>query len=140
MSTLERAIEIAVQAHRGQLLKNGSPYILHPLHLMLTFNSVPEQIVAVLHDVVEDTNWTLDDLLREGFSPEVIEAIGLLTHADSEPYDAYIERVAKNPIARRVKMADLKHNMDITRLNAFGAHDAARLEKYHRSWLRLNQG
>jgi (p)ppGpp synthase/HD superfamily hydrolase len=137
MATLERAIEIAVQAHRGQKQRNGQPYVLHPLTLMFGVETEIERMVAVLHDVVEDTTWTLEDLQREGFSAEVLAAVDLLTHRKEVPYDDYIERIAGSSLAKTVKLADLKHNMDMTRVKAFGPDDAARLEKYHRAWRRL---
>lgn len=137
MSNLQRAIEIAVESHRGQLVKSGEPYITHPLTLMLSLQTEEEQIVAVLHDVVEDTDVTMDDLKREGFSANAIKAVELLTHESTVAYDDYIQEVGGNPLARTVKLADLRHNMDFTRLPEIQEKDLDRLKKYHRAWKYL---
>ena len=134
MTQLERAIQIAVEAHAGQKGKDGSPYILHPLRLMLKMDTEEARIVAVLHDVVEDTEVTLDDLRREGFSESVIENIQLLTHEDDTPYEEYVERIKPHPLARKVKLADLEDNSDIRRLSGIEEKDLQRLKKYHRAW------
>jgi (p)ppGpp synthase/HD superfamily hydrolase len=139
MATLERAIEIAVQAHRGQTQRNGLPYVLHPLKLCLDVATTPERIVAVLHDVVEDSAVTLEDLRKEGFTEEIIAALDLLTHRKEVPYEDYVEKIAGNPLARTVKLADLRHNMDLTRVTSLGPSDSARFEKYHRAWVRLSR-
>jgi (p)ppGpp synthase/HD superfamily hydrolase len=137
MSDLQRAIEIAVEAHRGQTQKCGAPYVLHPLHVMQSLTGEAERIAAVLHDVVEDTDVTLEDLGKEGFAAEIVEAVGLLTHDDADGYDEYVDRLRGNPIARRVKIADLEHNMDIRRLDEVRDKDLERLRKYHRVWKKL---
>ena len=139
MSTLERAIAIAAEAHRGQKDKAGEPYLLHPLRLMLQMQSETDKIVAVLHDVVEDSHWTLDDLRSEGFSAEVLEAVGTLTKRNGASYEEYVHRIKTNPIARRVKLADLRDNMDISRISDVTEHDLKRLRKYHKAWRRLRQ-
>ncbi|GAB4265087.1 MAG: HD domain-containing protein [Candidatus Promineifilaceae bacterium] len=136
---VDKAIAIAVQGHAGQTDKAGRPYILHPLHLMMQMNSNEEMITAVLHDVVEDTNITLDDLAKEGFPPEVLEALSLLTHDDGTPYDDYVARLKHHPLARRVKIADLEHNMDVRRLNTMGEKDLQRLQKYQHAWRFLQE-
>ncbi len=112
MSTIERAIEIAACAHAGQIDKAGEPYIFHPLRLMLAVKTREQQMAAVLHDVVEDTNLTLDDLRAEGFSEEVLEAVKALTKVDGEARLEAAQRAAQNPIARAVKLADVTDNMD----------------------------
>jgi (p)ppGpp synthase/HD superfamily hydrolase len=137
MSTLERALEIALQAHKGQRQKNGSPYVLHPLHLLHQVETDEQKIVAVLHDVVEDSEVTLDDLRAEGFTGSILGALDLLTRRDTDDYDVYIERIHHNELARTVKLADLKHNMDITRIEKLGDNDWLRLQKYHRIWKKL---
>jgi (p)ppGpp synthase/HD superfamily hydrolase len=137
MPTLEDAIILAVNAHRGQLDKAGAPYILHPLHLMMQMHSETAKIVAVLHDVVEDTPYTLDDLVAQGYPPDVVEAVNCVTRREEEAYDEFIERLAPNPLARAVKIADLKHNMDIRRLPHFTERTAELLRRYHRAWGRL---
>jgi (p)ppGpp synthase/HD superfamily hydrolase len=138
MSTLDRAIEIAARDHRGQTDKVGRAYILHPLRLMLRMETELEMTVAVLHDVVEDTATTLDDLRREGFSEEVVLVVEHLTHRDGENYDEYIERVGRNPAARRVKLADLEDNMNLLRIRNLQPNDLERLQRYHRAWLQLS--
>src|SRR5688572_11029433 len=112
MSPLEKAISIAVEAHRGQLDKSGAPYILHPLSVMARVDGETEKIVAVLHDVVEDTSWTPDALRREGFSDEVLQALDGVTKREGETYEDFVKRAGSNPVARRVKLADLEDNMD----------------------------
>lgn len=137
MPDLQRALEIAVTAHKNQQEKNGSPYVLHPIRLMLAVESPAAKIAAVLHDVVEDTDIEMEDLVNEGFSEDVIGALKLLTHDDGSEYGEYIDRIATNDIAREVKIADLQDNMDIKRIPALKSKDLARIEKYHASWLKL---
>ena len=131
---LERAIEIALEAHKGQVDKGGSPYILHPLRVMMSVNGESEKIVAVLHDVVEDSNWTFEALLAEGFSIEVIEALKSVTkNSDNEDYDSFIQRAMQNPIGRKVKIADLRDNLDVTRIAELGDKDLQRINKYKKA-------
>lgn len=140
MSTIERAIEIALLAHKGQKDKSGVEYILHPLRVMERGETEVEKICGVLHDVVEDIIWTIEDLINEGFSEEVISVIKCLTkETDNEDYDEFIERVAKDPIAVKVKLNDLLDNMDITRLNELSEQDLRRLNKYLRAYKKLNE-
>ena len=139
MATLEKAIEIAAQAHVGQKDKSGQPYILHPLWLMQQFEEIEFQMVAVLHDVVEDSAFTLDDLTSAGFAPAVVAGVDAMTRRSDETYKAYIDRVQAHPIALRVKLADLEHNMDVRRLGRFQPKDHDRLEKYHQTWRKLKQ-
>lgn len=124
---INKAFEIARHAHAGQVDKGGNPYILHPVRVALNCQTAEEKIVALLHDVVEDTPVTLEELQRQGFSREVIEAVHCLTKEPGEDYDAFIKRVATNPIATRVKIQDLKDNMDTTRL---GGRKHWKLETY----------
>jgi (p)ppGpp synthase/HD superfamily hydrolase len=138
MSTLERAIEIAVLAHKGQTRKDGSPYILHPLRLMMSVQSTAEKIVAVLHDVVEDTDVSFEQLKGEGFSDEVLDALRLLTHESNVSYDDYISEIAKSDLAKTVKLADLKDNSNTFEIPDLSSRDLERLEKYHRAFKRLN--
>lgn len=130
MSTLERAILLATTAHAGAVDKAGQPYILHPLRVMLAVSSEEERIAAVLHDVVEDTEWTLEDLRREGFSPIVVAAVDALSRRPGEEYLDFVRRAAQNPVARVVKRADVVDNMDLGRLPSPTARDRARLERY----------
>lgn len=129
---IQKALEIALQAHKDQVDKAGEPYILHPLRLMQAMSSEKEQIVAILHDVVEDSEWTLKALKLAGFSEEVIEALDCLTRRH-ESYPEFIERVIVNDLARKVKIADLKDNLDVTRMGSLDDKDLARVKKYHKS-------
>ena len=138
-ATIEDAISIAAQAHKGQKDKAGAPYMLHPLRMMLRMNSEAAMMAAVLHDVVEDSAWTLERLRGEGFPDEVLEAVDCLTHRDGESYQEFVERVQTNPISRQVKIADLEDNMNIRRINQIGAKDLERLEKYHKAWCVLTK-
>lgn len=138
MNLLEHAIAIALDVHSSQRDRYGRPYILHPLHVMLQMDSQEEMTAAVLHDVVEDSDMALDDLRAHGFPEKILQAVDLLTHDKSAmSYDEYVRRLKPNPIARKIKLADLQHNMDIRRLRNVGPNDAARLEKYHRAWRML---
>jgi len=137
MSTLEDAIALAVQAHRGQRDKAGQPYVLHPLRLMLKLETEEERTVAVLHDVVEDTPWTLEKLREAGYSEPVLRALDHLTKREGESYEAFIERLRPDALARRVKLADLEDNMDVRRLTAVTARDTERLARYRAAWARL---
>ena len=135
---LDKAIALATAAHAGQVDRYGQPYILHPLHLMAQMETAEEKMVAILHDVVEDTPVTLAELQAEGFPPEVLTAVALLTHEpDSVPYVVYVADLKPDPLARKVKLADLAHNMDIRRLPELRLQDWERLQKYHRAWLFL---
>lgn len=133
MSTLARAIALAAQYHEGQTDKGGRPYIFHPLRLMLKALTEEEQIVAVLHDTIEDTDLTLDDLRREGFSDEIVEAIDRLSRRDDETYHEFILRIKENRLAARVKILDIQDNMDLTRIKKPSDKDRKRLEKYSRA-------
>ena len=137
MATLDRAIQIAVRAHSGQIDKGGAPYILHPLRLMFEMNTTVEQIVAVLHDVVEDSQWTLESLRDEGFSEEALAAVDCLTHKKGETYKDFIERVRTNALARDVKIADLADNLDVSRIPELTDTDFQRVKKYQEAlaWL-----
>jgi len=134
MTLLEKAIEIALRAHTGQKGKDGSPYILHPLRIMTRMGSDEERIAAVLHDVVEDSDITLDDLRTTGFPEDVLTVVKLLTHEEGISYEDYVERLKSHPIARRIKLADLEDNSDIRRLSGIEDRDLERLRKYHRAW------
>lgn len=134
---LEKAVRLAVEAHSGQRDKAGAPYVLHPLRMMFRLDTPAEKMVALLHDVVEDTAWTLEALRREGFSEEIVAAVDCMTRQEDESYDAFIERAAQNPLARRVKLADLEDNMDVRRLDALTPEDQARLARYLKTWRRL---
>ena len=130
MDFVSKAHKIAEDAHDGQVDKGGDDYYFHPLAVSRMVNSNAEKAVALLHDVVEDTEWTLDDLKAEGIPEYVVEAVGLLTHDKDMPYGDYIARVKENPLARTVKIADLMHNLDLKRLPEVTEKDIARCRKY----------
>ena len=127
---LEQAIYIALQAHSGKLDKGGSPYILHPLRVMLTMVTTVEKIVAVLHDVIEDSSFTIQQLKQNGFSKKVLDAVSLLTKKENQSYQDYISVIKKNPLAAKIKLADLKDNMNTGRLKKITVDDKERLKKY----------
>ena len=138
MSTLQRATEIATEAHKGQFDKSGKDYIGHPLRVMEMGKTDDEKIVGVLHDVIEDTDWTFEKLAEEGFSQEVISALRCVTKlSENENYDEFIDRVKKNPLAVAVKINDLTDNMDIRRLPYLSDKDVKRLKKYLKAYKRL---
>jgi len=140
---IELAVSIALEAHKGQKDKAGKPYILHPLRLMSKFDREDLQIIAVLHDVVEDSHITLDKLNRYEFHPRIITAVGRLTHRLHETYPEYIERVSGNDLATQVKLEDLRDNMDVIRLGGdypWCMDDFRRLKKYAIAYERLKNG
>lgn len=140
MATLEEAIQIALDAHRGQTDKAGRPYVVHPLRLMARMRTEAEQMAAVLHDVIEDSDWTLAALRERGFPREVVIAVDCLTRRKKESYEAFIERAASDAIARCVKLADVEDNLDIRRLpDALTKKDRKRLDRYRRAWIRLSR-
>ena len=137
MSTLERAIAIAVKAHEGTTDKGGHPYILHPLRVMLQMSTIDEQIAAVLHDVIEDSQWTLAELKTEGFSVEIMETVDALTRRTTEMYADFIRRIRCCPIARTVKISDLHDNMDLSRISHPTDEDRMRGARYLRAKMYL---
>ena len=134
MSTLERAIVIAAEAHAGITDKGGAPYILHPLRMMMDLTSAEERIVAVLHDVCEDCpGWTFERLRGEGFSEEILADLDSVTKREGETYEEFALRAAINPIGRRVKLADLRDNSDLSRITNPSVKDHQRIAKYARA-------
>ncbi|AIZ33212.1 GTP pyrophosphokinase [Pseudomonas sp. K1(2024)] len=130
MSSLERAILLATRAHAGQLDKGGADYILHPLRVMARVSTPEQRIVAVLHDVLEDTSVTLSDLAREGFPLKILAALLALSRRENERYEDFVVRLGSDPLAREVKLADLADNSDLSRLVCPGPVDMARLSRY----------
>lgn len=130
---IKKAMNIAYQAHKNQVDKNGYPYIAHPLHLAEQMTTENTAITALLHDVVEDSDITIFDLENYGFDTEIIKAVELLTRQNNITYKEYIEKIKTNDIARTVKIADLKHNLDMTRLDNITPNDIKRAEKYKKS-------
>jgi len=129
---LALAIAIANQAHAGQLDKAGKPYISHPLTVMAQMDTLESKIVAVLHDAIEDSDLKIEDLVKQGFPEFITDAIAAITKLEGEPYEDYILRVKSNAIARKVKIADVTHNMDISRIANPTEKDFQRLEKYQK--------
>lgn len=128
----KKALKISFNAHKDQLDKSGMPYVYHPFHLAEQMDDEYSTCVALLHDVVEDTDTTLDDLSRI-FPKEVTDAIALMTHDDNVPYLDYVRTIKSNPIASKVKLADLKHNSDLTRLDTVDDKALERVEKYKKA-------
>jgi len=134
---IDVALKIALEAHAGQFDKAGAPYILHPLRLMHQFKQENAQIAAILHDVVEDSEFTLDDLSEAGFSTVVLEAVAALTRGDQEDYAEFIDRVAQNRLAIEVKIADIRDNLNLERMDELEDRDLKRIKRYHQALKRL---
>lgn len=135
---LNKAIDIATKAHEGQVDKTGQPYIAHPLRVMSMGVTEEEKIIGVLHDVIENSNWTFAGLTAEGFSTEIVDALRCVTKlSESEPYDKFIQRIKTNPLAAKVKINDLTDNMDIRRLAFISEKDVKRLRKYLKAYRQL---
>lgn len=135
---LEKALSIALQAHKGQQDKAGKPYILHVLRVMMAVNKTDEKIVALLHDAIEDSNITFQDLEKESFPQFVIEAVKLLTKTNHQDYIEYIRNIQKNEIAKSVKISDLNDNMNLKRIKQLSDKDRLRMEKYKKALNILN--
>lgn len=133
------AMKLCFEAHKEQVDKSGLPYVFHPFHLAEQMRDEETVITALLHDVVEDTNYTLGDLRKMGFPESVLTALEAMTHDDAVPYLEYVERLKSNPIARTVKLADLRHNSDISRLNVVDEKALARVEKYKKAIALLEE-
>ena len=129
----KKALKLCFKAHKNQTDKSGMPYVFHPFHLAEQMPDELTTVTALLHDVVEDTPYTLDDLRAMGFPEEVIGALTLLTHDPAIPYLDYVAEIRSNPIATAVKLADLRHNSDLTRLDNPSDKDLARVEKYRKA-------
>lgn len=126
----KRALALCFEAHKDQKDKSGLPYVFHPFHLAEQMEDEETTIVALLHDVIEDAEYTIEDLQKAGFSQNVISAIALMTHDPQVPYMEYVRAIKSNPIARAVKLADLRHNSDMTRLDIITQRDEERAQKY----------
>lgn len=138
MPSLEDAIKLAVELHQGQVDRWGQPYILHPLRVMFRLEGEVDQMVGILHDVIEDTDLTFEDLRRMGYSEEVITALEGVTRREEETYEAFVARSEAHPVSRRVKLADLEDNMDLRRsVGELTDRDLDRLNRYLRAWQRL---
>lgn len=129
----KKAMKLCFEAHKDQVDKSGMPYVFHPFHLAEQMHDEKTTIVALLHDVIEDTDCTFEDLRSAGFDNEIIEALKLMTHDDSVPYMEYVAAIKSNPIATAVKLADLKHNADLSRLDVVDEKAIKRKEKYDKA-------
>jgi (p)ppGpp synthase/HD superfamily hydrolase len=129
----KKALRLCFEAHKDQLDKSGLPYVFHPFHLAEQMDTEETVCVALLHDVVEDTDYTLEDLIAMGFPKPVTDALALMTHDENVPYLDYVSKLKDNPIARQVKLADLKHNSDLTRLDRIDEKALERVEKYRKA-------
>ncbi len=138
MDIIEISLAIALNAYSGQKDKAGKTYILHPLRLMAKMETEDEMAVALLHDVIEDSDTTAKDLLRQGIPLHVVQAVECLTKQVGEDYNTFIERVLANPLAMKVKKADIEDNINVLRLNSITDKDLERIAKYHAAWKTLN--
>ena len=129
----KKAMKFCFKAHKDQVDKSGMPYVFHPFHVAEQMTDEATTIVALLHDVVEDTDYTLEDIAAEGFGKEILEAVALMTHEDDVPYLDYVAKLKENPIARAVKLADLAHNSDLSRIGEIDEETKQRLEKYKKA-------
>lgn len=126
----KKALKLCFEAHKEQVDKSGMPYVFHPFHLAEQMQTEETTVVALLHDLVEDTDYTIEDLTSMGFGKSITDAIALMTHADGVAYMDYVREIKNNPIAKAVKLADLKHNSDLTRLDVIDDNALNRREKY----------
>lgn len=133
------ALKLCFEAHKEQTDKSGMPYVFHPFHLAEQMTTEETTIVALLHDLVEDTDYTIEDLTNMGFDKAVTDAIALMTHADDVDYMDYVRQIKENPIAKAVKMADLQHNSDLTRLDVVDEYAISRREKYKKAIALLEE-
>ena len=138
MNIIDQSLEIALKAHSGQLDKAGRPYILHPIRVMNQMNTDQERAVALLHDVIEDSKYTKQDLLQQGIPADVANAVQFLTKETNESYESFIERILNNKLAVKVKKADLMDNMDLLRIKSIDTKDLERVEKYHEAYKILS--
>jgi (p)ppGpp synthase/HD superfamily hydrolase len=126
----KQALKLCFEAHRDQTDKSGMPYVFHPFHLAEQMDTEESTTVALLHDIVEDTDYTLEDLKAMGFPNNVIDALALMTHDPRVPYMEYVKAISENPLATKVKLADLRHNSDLSRLDSVDEKALSRVKKY----------
>ena len=136
----KKAMKLCFKAHKDQVDKSGMPYVFHPFHVAEQMTDEATTIVALLHDVVEDTDYTLEDIAAEGFGEDILKAVALMTHEDDIPYLDYVAKLKENPIARAVKLADLAHNSDLSRIGEIDEETKRRLEKYKKAKDILESG
>lgn len=136
---IEKSLAIALKAYSGKKDKAGATYILHPLRIMAKMVTEEEMSVALLHDVIEDSKITAEDLLNEGIPSSIVNAVTLLSKVDGDSYEQFIERVLSNELAVKVKKADIEDNINVLRLNDVTTADLERIAKYHKAWKVLNK-
>ena len=136
----KKSMKLCFKAHKDQVDKSGMPYVFHPFHVAEQMTDEVTTIVALLHDVVEDTDYTLEDIAAEGFGEDILKAVALMTHEDDVPYLDYVAKLKDNPIARAVKLADLAHNSDLSRIGEIDEETKQRLEKYKKAKAILESG
>lgn len=129
----KKALQLCFEAHKNQVDKTGLPYVFHPFHLAEQMTDEISTVCALLHDVVEDTEYGFGDIRAMGFPQEVIEVLGLLTHQEDVPYMEYVKKIKGNSVATRIKLADLRHNSDASRLDVVDEQALARMEKYKKA-------
>ena len=135
----KKALKLCFEAHKEQVDKSGMPYVFHPFHLAEQMQTEETTVVALLHDLVEDTNYTIKDLTSMGFDKNITDAIALMTHADDVEYMDYVREIKNNPIAKAVKLADLKHNSDLSRIENVDQKVLERREKYLKALALLEE-
>ena len=139
MDIIEKSLEIALKAHAGKKDKAGDVYILHPLRIMMHMRTKEEMSVAILHDVIEDSDYTAEDLLSEGIPKNIVNAVILLTKVDGENYEKFIKNLSKNKLSLNVKKSDIEDNINMLRLNVIDNIDIKRMKKYHKAWKILKK-
>lgn len=139
MDLIEKSLSIALKAYAGQKDKAGKTYILHPIRIMAKMETIEEMAVALLHDVIEDSEVTVKELLKQGIPAKVVKAVQTLTKIEGENYDQFIDRVLKNKLAAKVKKADIEDNINVLRLKSVSSKDLERIAKYHKAWKKLEQ-
>ena len=135
----KKALKLCFEAHKEQVDKTGMPYVFHPFHLAEQMETEETTIIALLHDVIEDSDFTIEDLINMGFDKTVTDAIALMTHKDGVEYMDYVSAIKENPLAKTVKLADLKHNSDLTRLDIVDEKALMRKEKYSKAIALLQE-
>ena len=135
----KKALKLCFAAHKDQTDKSGIPYVFHPFHLAEQMNDEDTTVVALLHDVIEDTSYSLDDLRAMGFNEQVLDALALMTHDKRIPYMDYVAKIKENGLARTVKLADLKHNSDLSRLDTVDEKAMKRIDKYRQAIALLSE-
>lgn len=139
MNIIEKSLEIALKAYAGQTDKAGKAYILHPLRIMAKMETDEEMCVALLHDVIEDSDFTAEDLIDNGIPANVVNTVQYLTKNTGENYEAFIDRVLENKLAAKIKLADIEDNINVLRLNTVTDKDLERIAKYHKAWHKIKQ-